>query len=74
MGLPYNTTIPKTSINVTYNSINYTWDEAASNEIILGFIYGWNCTNQMFELNNDFAPGRGYWMYAYQPCTLKRVI
>jgi len=74
MGSPYNITIPKIDIIIEFNNIFYTWDEAASNEIILGFIYGWSTTNHMYELVDSYAPGRGYWMYAYQPCKLKRDI
>jgi len=71
VGLPYNVSIAKISVNVTNNSVDYTWDDAVSNNIILGFIYGWNTTDQLFELCDDFVPGRGYWMYAYYGCDLK---
>jgi len=73
MGVPYNTTILKTSVNVTNNSVDYTWGQAVSNDIILGFIYGWNTTDQMYEICDDFDPGRGYWMYAYYNCSLTKV-
>ena len=72
MGAPYNITIGKTSTNITNNSIDYSWNDAVAADIILGFIYGWNTTDQMYELCDDFEPGRGYWMYAYYDCTLKR--
>jgi hypothetical protein len=74
MGMPYNNTIVKTSVNVTNNSIDYTWDDAVSEGIILGFVYGWDSTNQLFELCDSFVPGRGYWMYAYYDCVLKKEI
>jgi len=73
MGLPYNDTISKTSIYVTNNIIDYTWNEAVSEGIILNFVYGWNNTNQLYEFSDNFEPGHGYWMYAYYDCTLKRV-
>jgi len=72
MGIPYNATILKTSVNVTNNSIDYSWDEAVSEGILLNFVYVWNNTSQLYEFSNDLAPGRGYWMYAYYNCTLFR--
>jgi len=72
MGVPYNDTIAKTSVNVTNNSVDYTWNQAVSNDILLGFVYGWNSSDQIFELCDNFTPGRGYWMYAYYDCTLKK--
>jgi len=57
---------------------DYSWYEAISgnNEegepLILGFIYGWNRSAQMYELSDEFDPGYGYWMYAYYNCTLKK--
>jgi hypothetical protein len=74
MGVPYNNTIVKTSVNVTNDSIDYTWDNAVSEGIILGFVYGWDSTNQMYELCDSFVPGRGYWMYAYYDCVLKKEV
>jgi len=71
MGIPYNTTLTKTDLNITNNSIDYTWDLAVSNDIILGFVYRWNSTDQMYEISVDFIPGQGYWMYAYYDCILK---
>ncbi len=62
----------KTSVNVTNNSVDYTWDQAVSNDIILGFIYGWNNTDQMYELSDEFTPGKGYWMFSYYDCILKK--
>jgi len=71
MGVPYNDTIAKTSVNVTNNSVDYTWNQAVSNNIILGFVYGWNTSDQLFELCDDFSPRRGYWIYAYYNCILR---
>jgi hypothetical protein len=72
MSLPYNTTIAKTNTMITHDSNDYTWEAAVSNNIILGIVYGWNNTDQIYELCDDFNPGRGYWMFAYQNCTLHR--
>ena len=72
MGMPYNSTIVKASVNVTNNSIEYTWDDAVSAGIILGFVYGWDSTSQLYALCDSFVPGRGYWMYSYYDCVLKK--
>lgn len=72
IGVPYNTTLAKTSVNVTNNSVDYTWDQAVSNDLILGFVYWWNSVDQMYELCDNFTPGRGYWMFAYYDCILKK--
>jgi hypothetical protein len=72
MGLPFDEIIPKTNITVTNNTIDYSWDEAVSQGILLDFVYSWNCTNQVYEFSDILIPGHGYWMYAYYNCTLKR--
>ena len=74
MGQPYNTSLAKGDLIICNNSIDYSWDQAVENNTILGFIYGWNRTMQMYELSDEFNPGYGYWMYAYYDCILKREI
>jgi len=38
-------------------------------------IFGWNCgTGGYVFIPNTLLPGYAYWMYAYQPCTLKRTV
>jgi len=71
MGLSCNTSVAKGDLIIHNNSIDHSWDEAIENNIILGFIYGWNRTDWMYELSDDFDPGYGYWMYAYYDCILK---
>ena len=78
MGLPYETSLDKEDLIVHYDGDDYTWENATSSNnptvgpIILGFIYGWDGTNQTYMLSDDFGPGYGYWMYAYYECTLKK--
>jgi len=78
MGLPYITSLDKEDLIVHYNGTDYSWENATSNNnptggpIILGFIYGWDETNQIYILSDEFDPGCGYWMYAYYKCTLKK--
>jgi hypothetical protein len=72
MGLPYSTPLPATSLITTYDGHDHTWTEAINENIILGFIYGWDSTTQMYTLQTTFVPGQGYWMYAYYDCLLKQ--
>ncbi|GAH00106.1 unnamed protein product, partial [marine sediment metagenome] len=59
---------------VHYDGNDYTWEQATTgaDPIILGFIYDWDGTTQMYVLVDVFEPGQGYWMYAYYDCILKR--
>ena len=70
MGLPYRTPIVKTATYIQNASGTYTWNNAVTNHIILGFVYGWDSLNQMYDLCDTFEPTRGYWMYSYQDCTM----
>ncbi|MFA5102634.1 MAG: DUF2341 domain-containing protein [Candidatus Thermoplasmatota archaeon] len=70
IAMPFNKALIKTDINISYNGTEYTWDQAVSNNIILGFIYGWNRTGNSYQLDNTLEPGNGYWLWAYHPCEL----
>ena len=70
ISFPVNETVDKNDVIVEYLGMNYSWDEAVSEGIILGFIYGWNSSNQNYMFVDVFEPGWGYWMYAYYNCTL----
>jgi len=74
LGLPFNDIIQKTNITIMNNTVNYSWADAVTNGIILDFVYSWNCTKQVYEFSNYFKPGRGYWMYAYYDCVLRKSI
>jgi hypothetical protein len=50
------------------------WSYAVSQGWISDFIYGWNRPYQYYEIANTLMPSYSYWFYAYQPCTLKRII
>jgi len=77
VGIPYNTSLKKTDINVYYNGDLYNWTEATTDNnptgepIILGSVFGWDGVYQKYELTDTFMPGYGYWMYAYHGCALK---
>ena len=74
MGLPYGTSLPKGSLDIFVDPTHYSWTEATTglDPLILGFIYGWDSTNQLYTLENTFTPGHGYWMYAYHDCRFSR--
>jgi parallel beta-helix repeat protein len=68
--IPYRESIDKADIIVYYNNTNYSWQEAVDDSIIINFVYGWNVTNQIYDLTDILYPGEGYWMFAYFNCTL----
>lgn len=72
IGLPYETPIDIEDLIIEYNGNDYTWDQAVANNIILGFVYGWQ--NNMYVLAYTLQPDEGYWMYAYHDCLVKRII
>ncbi len=72
IGLPYETPLDQNNMTVNKDGTNYSWSYAVGNNIILGFIYGWNNINQVYTLQTSLAPEKGYWMYAYFNVTLYR--
>jgi parallel beta-helix repeat protein len=75
-GLPDIGVFIKQDLLIYYNEVEYNWTEATTNNnptgnpLILPFIYGWNQTIQNYEISDILYPGDGYWIYAYQNCTL----
>ena len=51
-----------------------SWSDAVSAGIVSDFIFGWERSGQYYNFANTLLPGYAYWVYAYQPCILKRVI
>ncbi len=70
VSLPFNQTISKNDITVTCNGTNYTWSEAISMVILSDFIFGWNRASQFYTFADSFEPGYGYWVFAFEECTL----
>jgi hypothetical protein len=71
MGLPYETPVNVVDLLVEYNGDTYTWTEAVTNNIVLGFVYGWD--NNIYTLETTLNPDEGYWIYAYHDCLMKRI-
>ena len=70
IGLPYETPVNVQDLLIDYDSQTYTWSQAVSAHIVLGFVYGWG--TGIYTLDTTLQPSEGYWMYAYHECTLKR--
>jgi parallel beta-helix repeat protein len=67
---PFNESIYKADIVVRNNSIDYTWADAVSEGIILGFLYTWDTTGQFYITTDYLEPGCGSMAYAYYDCEL----
>ena len=71
VGVPHNESLDITSITVNYGDIDYIWANAVTGGIINNFVFGWNRSGQSYNFADTLMSGNAYWMYAYQPCTLK---
>jgi hypothetical protein len=70
ISLPFNESVDKSDIIVSYNGSDYTWQQAVDNTTILDFIYGWNASSQSYYSTTSLEPGFGYWVWAYDDCEL----
>jgi len=68
ISIPYDQPVAKTEILVN----NMSWNDAVSSGLISDFAFGWNRTAQSYTFADNFEPSYCYWIYAYQPCALKR--
>jgi parallel beta-helix repeat protein len=50
------------------------WSDAVSDSIISNYVFGWDRITQGYTFTDTFHPGNAYWVYAYQPCILKREV
>jgi len=67
---PFNQTVNKTDIIFCYNDSFHIWQDACNDSVVLGFIYNWNRSSQNYLTTNVLYPGFGYWLYAYDTCSL----
>jgi hypothetical protein len=72
IGIPFNHQINLTDIIVFHDESYYTWDEAVDNNIISPIVFQWDSIWQIYIIIEVLKPGFAYWMYSYQPCTLKK--
>ena len=70
VSLPFNQSVSKIQLIVKYGGTEYYWSKAVANGYVLTFIYDWNRTSQQYVAVDGLAPGRGYWIYAYNGCEL----
>ena len=70
VSLPYDSPVDKTDILVD----SVPWITAVDNGWISDYVFGWSRTGQGYIFSDTLMPGYAYWLYAYQPCTLKRVV
>ena len=73
IGSPFNTPFSKNNVTIEWNNTNYSWSDAINIGLITNVFYSWNGTIQSYEISNTFEPGKAYWLYAYQPCVLKKI-
>jgi len=69
IGVSHDQPVDKT--NILVNDI--LWDDAVITGTISNYVFGWSRTGQSYTFADTLMPGYAYWMYAYQPCTLKRI-
>lgn len=70
---PFNESVWKSQLIVTYEGSSYSWQEAVAQNLVLDSIFGWNRTNQNYHLVEVIVPGEGFWMFAYENCVLSAV-
>jgi hypothetical protein len=72
ISIPFNDTQALNDIIVQHAKADYTWQEATTVHNFLDpNVFGWERTNpQSYFTATELAPGEGYWIYGYSPCTL----
>ncbi len=68
VGVPFYETVGKTSLLLN----DVPWDTAVSNGWISDYVFDWDEPGQTYVFSDTFIPTEAYWLYAYQPCVLKR--
>jgi hypothetical protein len=54
----------KDDIYITFNNIQYTWEEAWKNDLVFNAVFRWNGSD--YERVNELVERNGYWIYARQ--------
>jgi len=70
VSLPFNQSLLKNNITVSFSGSNYTWSNAVSISILSNFVFGWNRGGQYYTFADTLNPGFGYWVFAYEDCEL----
>ena len=74
ISVPYNQSVNKADIIFEYLGTDYVWSDAVTLDLVSNYLFGWNRDSQSYGFVDTLMPGYAYWMYVYQPCTLKRAI
>jgi len=80
IGIPSDETITLGELEIIHDSTNYSWLEATDPETLIvdPVVFIWNPGSQVYEYivhpNSQLLPCRGYWMYAYYECVLRKTI
>ena len=78
IGVPSLQTTNLSDLIVNYLDTDYNWTEATdpvNGPIVDPNVYGWSRIMHMYiPVADTLEPGYAYWMYAYEDCTLKRVV
>jgi len=76
VGAPYTDDLTRGQTRIHYNAEYLYWATAANRKIILLNLFDWDRPTQNYvvsdPLDRFFESGHGYWMYVYEPCSLKR--
>ncbi len=70
VSVPFNQTIEKSLMNISYDGETYDWLSSVSNGYVNDYIFGWNRLSQSYFFSDTLQPGYGYWIYAFEPCDL----
>ena len=77
IGIPTDEPISKSGVIVNYDGSDYTWAEATTSSNPTGSplldpnIFGWDSLGQTYEMIDTFEPGKAYWLFSYQSCTMR---
>lgn len=71
VGIPFDQSVSKYNLNVSYGNTNCSWSTAVTNGDISDYIFSWDRINQSYIFSDDFIPGDAYWLYSYQDCSLR---
>lgn len=71
LGYSLNQNISLNNIIVEYSEMNYSWIDAVSNGFVSQFVFGWDSVNQQYYLADELNPKEAYWLFSFEPCSLR---
>jgi len=70
---PFNQSLNTSDFVIYYNNTNFLWEDAIDpiNGLIVNeYLFAWDRIAQSYLSVDTLVPGYGYWMFAYEPCSL----